>query len=99
MDIPQFSVGDKVSVSINEDKLAQLVKKQKDFGDVYSMVCCQMCMTALIIPMKIAVLVYVSVNTSSTCSSRKCACVHVHKLVKDLQYSPHVSFLIVAHLT
>ena len=40
-DIPHFSVGDKVSVSISEDRLAQLVKKQKEFGEVFSMVCCQ----------------------------------------------------------
>ena len=40
-DIPHFSVGDKVSVSISEERLAQLVKKQKEFGELYSMVCCQ----------------------------------------------------------
>ena len=26
-------------MSISEDKLAQIIKKQKDFGDLYSMVC------------------------------------------------------------
>ena len=40
-DISHFSVGDKVSVSISEDRLAQLVKKQKEFGELYSMVRCQ----------------------------------------------------------
>ena len=40
-DIPHFSVGDKVSVSISEERLAQLVKKQKEFGELYSMVRCQ----------------------------------------------------------
>ena len=37
-DFPRYSVGDTVSVTTDEDKLAIMISKQKDFGEYYSMV-------------------------------------------------------------
>ena len=35
---PQFSVGDTVCVTIDEERLAQLISKWKEFAQYYSMV-------------------------------------------------------------